>query len=269
MTVVPELQPADEQAEEPAVSDDYGIPAPEGLTEAYAAERFVQCNRNFLRYDHRRKKWFVYQYPLWRPDPDGQVTREAIEAARSLLDEAGSLVDSKAREKTVSFAKMCLSWGGIKRILEIARNLPPIANIGGEWDLDPWLLGTPNGVIDLHTGRLRQGRPEDMITLAVRVAYDPSAKCPEWKKFIKQICRGDKELIRYVQRALGYSLTGLTTEQVWFLLYGTGANGKSTFINVLAHVLGDHAKTIPFSTVQLPERSIPNDIAGRVSARVS
>ena len=98
--------------------------------------------------------------------------------------------------------------------------MPPIANIGGLWDPEPLLVGVPNGVLNLETGRLRHGRPEDMLTLAVGVPYDPHATCPRWHTFLQEIFAGDEKLIRYIRRALGYSLTGLTTEQVWWLLYG-------------------------------------------------
>ena len=152
-------------------------------------------------------------------------------------------------------------------MLSIAQSLPPIANIGGLWDQQPLLVGVPNGVLNLKTGRLRQGRPEDMLTLSTAVPYDCHATCPRWQQFLQEIFDGDMELIHYIQRALGYSLSGLTTEQAWWLLYGTGANGKSTFLNVVNHVLGDYARTIPFGAILLPERPIPDEIAGLVGKR--
>ena len=238
-----------------------------GLTDACQAERFADANRNRLRYDHTRRKWFVFQAPRWVPDPDGQVYRLAIEAARILQLEGKEMAGSKSGDSVISFAKGCQSDTGIRRILNIAQNLPPIANVGGLWDPDLLLVGTPNGVLNLRTGRFRRGRPEDMLTLSTGVVYDPEAKCPRWKRFLREIFRGDMELVRYVQRAIGYSLTGLTTEQIWWLLHGTGANGKTTFVNVLKYVLGTYARTIPFNAILLPERPIPDDIAGLVGKR--
>ena len=233
-----------------------------GLTDAYQAERFVRANRDHLRYDHTRRRWFVYQHPLWITDPDGQVWRAAIDAARRLQLEAETIADPVVSDKVVKFAKARQSEGGIRRVLKVAQNLPPIANVGSLWDPEPLLVGVPNGVLNLETGRLRQGRPEDMLTLAVGVPYDPHATCPRWHQFLQEIFARDEKLIRYIQRALGYSLTGLTTEQVWWLLYGTGANGKSTLQNVVKYTLGTYARTIPFNAILLPERQIPDDLAG-------
>ena len=101
-----------------------------------------------------------------------------------------------------------------------------------------------------------------MLTLSTVAPYDCHASCPRWIRFLWEIFAGDKELIRYIQRALGYSLTGLTIEQVWWLLYGTGANGKSTLQNVVKYTLGTYARTIPFNAILLPERQIPDDLAG-------
>jgi putative DNA primase/helicase len=92
--------------------------------------------------------------------------------------------------------------------------------------------------------------------------FDPRAGCPQWLKFLNDIFGGENDLIGYVYRAVGYCLTGDTTEQVAFLCYGSGANGKSTFLDVLRYVLGDYAYNLPFSTFELKARSsIPNDVA--------
>ena len=198
-----------------------------GLTDAYQAERLVESYCDRLRYDHVRRQWFVYQSPLWRPDPDGQVWRCAIACARTLQDEAECVDDTDSRAKIISFAKFCQSAAGIRRVLGIAQNLPPIANRGGCWDPAPWLLAAPNGVVNLRTGRLRKARPEDLLTRSVGVEYWPKATCPRWRKALHQMFCGETELICYVQRCVGYTLTGLTTEQVWWLLHGVGSNGKS------------------------------------------
>ncbi len=144
----------------------------------------------------------------------------------------------------------------------------PIADAGRDWDGDPWVLGAPNGVIDLRTGQLREGRRDDRITMSAGVPYDPRAVCPRWEQFIREIFNHDEELVTFVQRAAGYSLTGDTSEQCLFLCHGTGANGKSTFLRTLAAVLGDYGHSMPFSTVELHQRAaIPNDLAALVGRR--
>ena len=97
-------------------------------------------------------------------------------------------------------------------------------------DTDPMLLGVENGVIDLRTGGFRPAEREDYVTKRCGVAFDPSATCPNWGVFLQQIFPNNQTLIAYVQRACGYTLTGLTDEEVMFILWATGANGKSTSV---------------------------------------
>ena len=104
-----------------------------------------------------------------------------------------------------------------------------------------WLLNVRNGTIDVGTGEFREHRQENMITKIANVDYDPQADCPVWKQFVREImgCKGD--LIHFLQTAAGWALSRDTSEQTMFILYGTGANGKSTFLNTIMHLLGDYA----------------------------
>ncbi|MCC6780609.1 MAG: hypothetical protein IT537_28875 [Hyphomicrobiales bacterium] len=108
-------------------------------------------------------------------------------------------------------------------------------------DADPWVLGVENGVIDLRTGTFRQARREDLITKRANVSCDPSASCPNWLKFLDTVTGGNPDLQSYMQRMVGYTLTGSVREEVMFVLYGTGCNGKSTFRETLHAMLGDYA----------------------------
>ena len=131
-----------------------------------------------------------------------------------------------------------------------AAALPSIADPGDRWNADLLLFGVPNGVVELRDGSLRDGRPEDRITLQAGAAFDPAATCPRWERFIVEIFAGDESLIRFIQRAIGYTLCGLTAEQCLFLLFGTGANGKMTLTRTIANVLGDYGLNLPFSTLR-------------------
>lgn len=108
------------------------------------------------------------------------------------------------------------------------------------FDSDPLLLGVSNGVVDLRTGKFREARRDDYITKQMGTAYDPAASCPAWKKFLSRVLSENQELISFMQRAVGYSLTGSIDEQVLFFLYGTGQNGKSTFAETLKHLFGSY-----------------------------
>ena len=131
------------------------------------------------------------------------------------------------------------------------------------------LLGVANGVVDLRNGTLRDGRRGDAITMHSVVRYDAGAKCPRWAKFLAEVFDDDDVLIDWLWRAIGYSATGLTSEQIAFLLYGLGWNGKSTLLRVLVDVLGHYATNAAFSTFEVgPKHAIPNDVAALAGKRL-
>ena len=239
------------------------------LTDAGAAERFARRHGDKLRFDHRRQSWLVRAPHQWRPDADAAVLRVAVDFARLWQQEAlATITDRDRRERVLKFALRLERRDAISNMLAIARALKPIADAGDRWDADPWLLACPNGIVDLRTGHLRHGEPEDRIRLTTTTSFDAGADCPRWTRFVDEIFGGDAALITFVQRAVGYSLTGITTEQVLFLLFGTGANGKGTFVNTLKRALGDYAYNMPFATVELNQRSsIPNDVAALLGRR--
>ena len=176
--------------------------------------------------------------------------------------------DSEERKKRTRWA-----IGGEERkrqanLLALAQSVRPIADAGDNWDTDPWLLGVPNGVLDLRTGTLREGQPADRITFATNTPYDPNAECPLWDRTVAEIFSHDDELIRYADRYLGYSLTGDCREETLAFCWGGGANGKGTLMNTVGWLLGDYADDLPFSALEMHERSgIPNDIAKIVGKR--
>jgi len=135
-----------------------------------------------------------------------------------------------------------------------------------QWDTDPWLLNTPAGTVDLRTGELQQYHRNDYITKIT--AAGPGGDCPRWLRFLGRITGGNPELQSFLQRLVGYSLTGSTREHALFFLYGTGANGKSVFLSTISHLLGDYAKTAPTSsfTASSTEQH-PTDLAGLRGAR--
>jgi putative DNA primase/helicase len=153
-------------------------------------------------------------------------------------------------------------------MLVLARCDRGLADAGASWNKDLFTLCAGNGVVLLDSGTLRPGYPADRITLHTSIPFDPSAKCPRWDQFLAEIFRDNPELPDFIRRAVGYSITGDTSEQCLFLLYGKGANGKSKFLGALRETLGDYAYNTPFSTIELSDRSsIPNDLAALVDRR--
>jgi hypothetical protein len=131
-------------------------------------------------------------------------------------------------------------------VVSLAREHTALAMHPDEWDADPWLLGTPGGVLDLRTGQLRVPRPEDYICMITAVA--PGGDCPIWKKTLAEIF-GTEEMVKYHQRVAGYCATGSVREEKLFFFAGTGRNGKGTFIETILYSLGDYGTTVAMSTL--------------------
>jgi putative DNA primase/helicase len=214
-----------------------------------------------VRFDHRRRKWLVWDSQAWTHDADGAVHRFALEAARARYAAAADVDEIEERKREASWAIQSESRQKLDAALALAAATLPIADAGANWDSDPWLLGVANGVVDLRTGKQRPGRPEDRITRRVPLIHYEHAHCPRWEQFLAEVV-GEQEDVDHIQRAVGYSLTGLTSEQAVFVLLGGGANGKSTFLDILRIVGGSYAFNMPFSTIEVNARSaIPNDLA--------
>ncbi|MCI0778035.1 MAG: hypothetical protein J4N95_07630, partial [Chloroflexi bacterium] len=202
------------------------------------------------------------------PDPDQEVRRLAKDAARWRYGKASGITDLDERKRESAWAISSEQRSRLDATLSLAQAERPIADSGVGWDADPWLLGVPNGVVDLRTGEVRAGRQQDRISMQTTVAYDPNAQCPRWLQFIDEVFGSDEELKDWIHRALGYSTTGSTKEQVSFFCFGRGDNGKSTMIRTVRGVLGDYGATTPFSTLEAANRqSIPNDLAALAGRR--
>ena len=125
-----------------------------------------------------------------------------------------------------------------------------------------FLLNCKNGTIDLSTGRLKPHDKEDYITKTVSVNYDPDATCPQWENFLDRIMDNNEDLIKFLQRAIGYALTGDVSEQCFFILWGEGDNGKSTFSRTVGNILGDYSQHMPIDTLIIKKKgAASNDVA--------
>ena len=139
-----------------------------------------------------------------------------------------------------------------------------------ELDSNPWLLNAANGTIDLKTGALRAHSRRDLVTKQAPTAFDPDARCPTWLAFLDTVMAGRQDLIEFLRRAVGYSLTGDVSEQVVFFPYGLGANGKTTFAETVTAMLGDYAQKAPRGMLTMRAGNsdgVPNDIARLPGAR--
>jgi putative DNA primase/helicase len=171
----------------------------------------------------------------------GEIDRRAKVTVCAIYGAAASIRDDKAREILITHALGSEREPRIQAMVRLARSEPGIPVRIDQLDADPWLLNCHNGTIELRTGNLRPHDRADLITKLAPVSYDPAAACPYWDAFLERIL--PEPMVRsFLQRGIGYGLTGDVSEQVIFILYGTGANGKSTLLNVLLDLLGDYGK---------------------------
>lgn len=216
-----------------------------------------------FRHDWSRDRDLLFDRHRWRQeDVAGELVSLAKAAARERYLRAVHISDTKEREHEARWAIQSEQKARIEAALYMARTESPISDKTKDWDNRPLLFAVENGVVDLKTGLLRDGRQDDRLILYSPITFDANAKCPLFEKFLVEILNHDAELVDFVHRAIGYSLTAFTTEQVLFILFGSGANGKTVFLSILRAVLGQYAHNMPFSTVELYDRaSIPNDVA--------
>ena len=186
-------------------------------TDAGNAELFATLFGKMFRYDYKRKRWLKWPGNWWVEDKRGIVMQFAKEAARYRLRQSADLEDEKERRAEARWAFESESQYGLNAMLNLARSEPPIADTGENWDRDPWLLGVANGVLNLRTGKLRKGKQEDRITMHMNVPFDPKTKSELWLKFLNDVFDGNQKLIDYVQRCIGYCLTGSTRGTGHFL----------------------------------------------------
>ncbi len=207
------------------------------LTDAGNADRFAQQWGDSVRYVPEMG-WLVWNGNYWELDKVGAVMEMAKRTAFDIYREGDHVTDNDVRDKIVRHSKLSQQVQRLEAMLKLAQSIPALVVPIDRLDADPWLLGVKNGTLDLRTGILMPARREDYITKVGPVVYDADAQCPVFLRFLSEIMGGDQALVDYLQRVLGYMLTGNTSEERLFFLYGTGANGKSTLLNVCKGLLG-------------------------------
>ncbi len=241
----------------------------EHLTDVGNARRLVARHGASFRWCEAWGCFLVWDGRRWAKDDTGQVMRWAKETARAMYAEAADTADESLRKALGSHALKAEADAKLRAMVNVAKSEESIAIRPADLDTDRMLLTVENGTLDLQTGCLLAHHPEDFNTKLAPVTWDPEATAPTWEGFLHRILNGDADMIAFLQRAIGYSLTGLTREQVWFLLHGIGANGKSTLLRTVTDLLGDYAAWTPTRTL-LAKRGeqIENDLARLHGARL-
>ncbi len=226
------------------------------LSDTGNASRLVAYLQGQMRYVFGLRIWL-----RWAPNEHRWLfcnKGEPVEAAKALmrkmLDEATKIPDDEKRKRQVQFALKSQELARITAMLKLAESDPAVALDAAELDCDPWSLCVRNGMIDLRTGHLRAASPNDLATKQAGTSFDPLATCPHFEQTVLMAFAGDQSLIDFFQRVCGYLLYGGIREQLFFFCHGTGANGKSTILNIIQSVMGDYAVSLPTETLMAGKR---------------
>jgi len=240
----------------PDPDDLEGVPPPH-LSEDALAAVFARESGHDWRHVSAWGSWLEWSGRHWRKDETIRIFNQARHICRT----EAQTTDEKGEKKKVASARTMAA------VLKIAATDPRIAVRVGQLDRHPFLLNTPDGIVDLETGAVDVHDRNLLLTQVT--ASNTADDCPLWHNFLERITGEDPELQDYLARICGYCLTGSNSEQAFFFLYGSGANGKSVFLSTLGAVLGDYARTAPFETFMAagPERS-SSDLAGLRGARL-
>jgi putative DNA primase/helicase len=219
--------------------------AAQTMNDTANAKRFVEQHGQDIRFEYSSENWLLWRDGCWSVDNTDQVIELSKKTALSIYQEAAEETGSvELRQKLGKHAEQSLNHRRLRSMVQLAASDPKIIVPIEALDADDMLLGVRNGVVDLRTGTFRAATREDLVTLRCETAFDPEAKSPVFERFLFRVMGGDPELIRFMQRLVGYALTGKTIEQCLAFLYGDGANGKSTFLDIIMRVMGDYAAQI-------------------------
>jgi putative DNA primase/helicase len=236
------------------------------LTDLGNAERLVARFGGNFRYVPGAGL-FVWDGKRWVLDEANcEVLDLAGRAVREMYGEAEHLDHDDARRELVQWARMSESRARLESMTALAKT--KAKGRLADFDQDRCLLNVLNGTLDLKTGHLRPHRSGDFITKLAPVAYDANAVAPTWDRFVMEIMQGNADMVAFLQRVVGYALSGETSEQVFFILFGSGANGKTTFVRTIGDMLGDYAAHTETETLMVKAGGRPsNDVARLRGAR--
>jgi putative DNA primase/helicase len=245
------------------------FPRPYLLTDLGNAYRILDRYGPELRFCRALGGWLVWTGTYWKVDSFGAVRRMAQDSTWKMFDEAKTLEDG-ARAALVRHATHSQSSQRLQGCVDVLEAAAKEFYVEpDQLDADAWALPCTNGTIDLKNGELRESRPEDLATRCLPIAYDPGATCPTFTTFLDSVMDGRPELVAYLRRVIGYCLTGSTRERAMFILHGSGANGKSTLIDIVSALLDGYATTAEASAFLSKKQTggPSNDIAALAGSR--
>jgi len=234
------------------------------------AERLVDRHDHELRFSSGLG-WLVWDGRRWQRDEDGRAVRLMKETVRAMWSELPEISDPDEKSGFFRFLLRSEDEPRLKAALKLAESEASVVVSAAELDRKPWLLNVKNGTLDLRVGELQAHDPADLLTKLSPVTFEADARSPLWESFLERITGGDDALRGFLQRAVGYSLTGDTREEKLFFAHGPAASGKSTFLEAIKAVLGDYATTADFESFlkKKNDAGVRNDIARLAGTRMT
>ena len=204
---------------------------------------FADYFKPIARFDRERGIWYVFDGKVWQPDENALAVAElAKRLADRLYTFALQIKDEDTRNRYIKRVQKLQMRTNRRTMIEDAKSVYPVPH--SVFDRNTDLFNCQNGTLNLTTGEFRPHDPADFLTLMSGITYDPDAACPRWDTFISEVMCGDEDLALYLQKALGYALTGDTSLECLFILYGaTSRNGKGTTMETFLRIMGDYGKT--------------------------
>jgi putative DNA primase/helicase len=259
----------DEEAPEttPTASEPAG---PKFLSDQWLATKVVKATRGVLRFIPAKEQWLVWTGARWQPDAEmlaeDQIKLELRKLAAQIDAQAGGS-EGEAKNASREARDICSS-GKLTAVTRLVKSDRAIAVAVESLDHNRWILNTPGGIVDLNTGQMSAPDPDQLCSriTAVTPQWGPH---PVWSKFLAEATKGDMDLQKYLQRLMGYSLTGSVREHTFAFIYGEGGNGKGVFINAMMGVLADYHRDSPMETfVASNSDRHPTELAALVGARL-
>lgn len=241
------------------------------MTDTGNAHRMYDRFGNIIRYSYNRKKWLYWDGKAWRIDDSGEIKKLADLICEDIKREGYQEQDEKTQSDMLKWAIRTASSRGKEAMIKECQHLHGIPASPDDFDSYGEYLNCQNGIVNLRTGELLPHDSNFLMSKICHTEYDVEGKKPKlWLKFLNDVTDGNKELQDYIQRSIGYSLTGSNREQCVYFLYGMGNNGKSTFLDTVADMLGGYASNAQPETIMMKKWSdggALSDIARLKSAR--
>jgi putative DNA primase/helicase len=224
------------------------------LTDVGLARRLVLEANGTLRYVKEWKSWLAWDGKRWVQD-DGLAAQHVAKRVGDELWREAAELPAERRNQVATFVKAASSSRSIDAAVKLARSEPGVVVGAEELNQHNYLLNCLNGTVDLLAVERRPAAPGDLLTHLAQVEFDEKASAPTWKKFVADVTNGNAELAAFLQRSCGYLLCGDVSEQVLWLHYGEGRNGKSTLLTVMSEILGTYAGPAPLDMLLVKNRS--------------